>query len=239
MKSIIFALIAVLFMAGISCATPSLQLDIGGGTYDTGTESVVAGGDLFTLYALLSSKSGLDPADDYYISASVAPKVEEQDGLDLGSFVFDGKTIAVTQDMTFGNAPLGQVENNADLPSHGVFDTYFSEFRFTFNTGLFSKNYDVQDSPGGLTPSAGKGSFLYYAEFEVDVSQLNPDYTIHFDLYSLNEDGTVAYFAPFSHDAESSFPEDGPLNPEPEPATILLFGVGLLAIARIVKKQSL
>ena len=49
---------------------------------------------------------------------------------------------------------------------------------------------------------------------------------LHFDAYTLNADGTIDEFAPFSHDAEFLVRE---------PATMLLFGIGI-AGAGVVRR---
>jgi len=238
-------LILFLIMAGPVSAVPSLQLDVEDGTYYTPTETIVSTDSIFTLYALADPNAGgndkIDTDGKFYISAAVTPKLSSD--LDLGSFVFldigtNVTTIVdVTGDMEYGNAPPGLMKNSEDLQSHGIFDTYFIQFEFTFNTSLNkTQTYNSQDNPGGLVTSVSDGEdFLYYAAFDVDVSNLNPAYEIHFDLYTLKSNGTVDVNAPFSHDAESG--GDLPDTPVPEPATFLLFGFGLLGLSRIVRKK--
>jgi hypothetical protein len=215
---------AILLIVPGAHAIPSLQLDIGGGTYDWSTQTIVTTSDTFTLYAYLIVNDWNDLSDTYYISAAVAPSVDTS--IDLGSFSFDGETVNVTESMTYGEAPLEGVVTDSDwgdssLPSHGIFPTYFAEFDFMFS-GTDITPYNTQDDPGGPADLSGTG--MYYASFEVDVSLLDPDYGIHFDLYNIEVFGNGKHktmFAPFSHDAATVVPE---------PSTILLLGVGMLGL---------
>lgn len=221
-------LVILAFIIGTSpaLALPYLQLDISDGEYDTTTETVVAISPVFTLYALVDSESTMfAQGETYYISAAVAPQVSEE--ANLGSFDFNGTTVAVTDDMIYGTAPIDEVSKNLDLPNHGIFPTYFTEFSFTLDPVNRASAYNVQDTPGGFQADS-EGS-LYYAAFALDVSGLDPQYAIHFDLYTKNADGSINKFAPFSHDAQSA--------PVPEPATMLLLGTGLIGLAGIGRNK--
>jgi hypothetical protein len=234
--------LAVVLWAVPAFAIPTLQLDILGGTYDSGTQTIVAQSDPFTLYALLRPDSRNPLSDWYYVSASILPEIGPP-GADLGSFVFDGMTIAATADMIYGVPPMESVVtrqgwDRGDLPRHGIFATYFSEFAFQFSPANRAALYNTQDDAGaGPTPDP-LGS-LYYAAFTVDVSGLDPGYALHFDLYNSkllrSGDIDITQFAPFSHDAESM------PTPIPEPSTLLLLapaiaGVGLWGHRRAVTR---
>ena len=229
MKSLVKLLVIgsmLALFANIALADgPVLQLGIGDGVYDPVTETVIASSNPFTLYAFLNDSTLL--GETFYISAAVTPQYGPTGG-DLGSFTFDGETIDVTADMTYGTPPIELAPLNVfeagDLSKHGIFNTYYREFDFTFNTSSQTDSFNVQDNPG-MVPTAGSG--MYYVAFNVDTSGLDYPYAIHFDLYSKSADGTsIGIFAPFSHDAQS---------PVPEPGTLTLLGTGILAIGAAFK----
>jgi hypothetical protein len=217
--SLIFAV--ALFSTPLSVqATPMLQLDLKGGTYDLNEESVVATGPT-TLYALLTEVFNAYGGIKYYISVALAPQTSSSG--DLGSFDFDGTTVQVTGGMTLGNPPIASIPS-LDLPSHGVFPTYYWEYSFQFDPAKTVGTYNVQVNPGRFDVySSGTGS--YYMAFDV-IPNLPEGYGLHFDLYSKtwnDKKGAwdVEYFAPFSHDATVRMPE---------PGTLLLLGSGLIGL---------
>jgi hypothetical protein len=204
-------------------ALPTLQLDMSGGTYDALTETVVNTSNQFDLVALLNSE---EYTGNYYVSMALTPQISMQ--ADIGSFVFGTETIDISK-MEFGTPPV-DLADLRDLPSHGIFPTYFIERSFTFSSGNKALNYNVEDAPGGLVIDGNGG--LYYKTFSIDITNLNPNYGIHFDLYNeeFKKNGeTNLGFAPFSHDAEASYVTEN----VPEPATLSLFGMGLLALSGI------
>ncbi|HBG45513.1 MAG TPA: hypothetical protein DDW94_00825 [Deltaproteobacteria bacterium] len=224
---------ATTLFAGAAYAEPTLQLDILDGVYDTNTETIVATSDQFTLYALLLPDQDTLLGDTFYISAALVPQTSTS--TDLGSFTFNGTTIDVTADMVYGVPPLeaNLAFDANDLSKHGIFPTYFAEFEFTFDPNNTATAYNTQDDAGeGPTPDPN--GTMYFEDFLVDVSNLDGDYTIHFDLYT--KDGVEGdidrdEFAPFSHDAES-----GPRQ-VPEPSTLLLLGTAASIIIASRKKN--
>lgn len=232
--------LGVLGCPGIIFACPTLQLDILGGTYSAPgdgqtNETIVSPGDKFTLFAFLIPNSSNTLNDTYYISAALVPMVTPPGG-NLGSFSFGGQNVIVTTNMTYGIPPLEAVVewDKGDLPRHGIFETYFKEFAFQFNSGQQINPYNTQDraKTGRSIPTSGSG--MYFVTFEVNVSGLSPGYIIHFDLYNTkllcSGDIDVTRFAPFSHDAESRVRV-------PDAASLLLAGCGLLGIGLLKSRN--
>src|SRR3990172_2226230 len=58
-------------------AIPTLQLDIGGGSYDSSTDTIVSANSSFTIYAYLITNSHNSLGDTYYISAALSPRTSE------------------------------------------------------------------------------------------------------------------------------------------------------------------
>jgi hypothetical protein len=74
---------------------------------------------------------------------------------------------------------------------------------------------------------------MYYAEFAVDVSALNPTKHLYFDLYTVSTDKKSTKYlerAPFSHHASSGMHA-------PEPGTWIMLGTGLAAIAAQIRRR--
>ncbi len=237
-------LCSILTFAAVTAeAYPILQLDIIGGHYDAATQTVVSDGSDFTLVALLTESGNRSAeellADTYYISAAVSPNPGPS-ATGLGSFTWNGANYDVTDDMTYGTPPL-DVITGANLPSHGVFPTFFSEFAFTFNQADRVLSYNVENSAGNpLTPTSATSGVSYFATFNVTTSLIGTN-VLHFDLYNTalreckrNEacdtELNLDLKAPFSHDAESSNYKVA------EPGSMLLMSVGLLFAARSLRR---
>jgi PEP-CTERM motif-containing protein len=245
-RSVVLVVTAALLLGGVlaapltAAAIPSLQLDIAGGRYDAATQTIVAAGNPFTLYAYLNSPHSTNHNSvwiDYYISAAIVPKTLQPGG-DFGSFLFNGQRIRVTADMVFGSPPIElahQAHDPGDLAPHGIFDTYFTEFTFRWNLNDRANPYNTAETPG-LTPTANPDGSMYYRAFQIDTSDLNPGYAIHFDLYNayfrLNGDRDTNAFAPFSHDAQSV------TSPVPEPSVLAFLGIALVVAGMFVGRRN-
>jgi hypothetical protein len=197
----------------------------------------MAGSNSFALYAYSLSLPG-----NYFLSMALVPSTGAGS---YGSFSVNGSTINVTSGMTFGTPPFETILDGADpgdLPSHGMYPTYFTEQMFTFSAANQSGVYNTQDQTGA-GPQPGTG--MYFARFDFDLSGLSPGFGLHFDLYNESlisvcrnrnctlGDIDVNTFAPFSHDAQGMVRAV----PEPETYAMLLAGLGLMALFARRRRQ--
>lgn len=244
--------VGLVLVSGSASAIPMLQLDIAGGSYDSGTDTVITTSNTFTLYAYLTPGNGNNcnaacRAQNYYISAAIIPQTSTLGG-DYGSFTFNtggaDTTVNATSDMIYGVPPadLGGLatQDPKDLGTHSIYPTYFYETQFVFNPLNTAAMQNVEDNAGN-GPSAGKG--MLYQAFNFDLSNLMSGYNLHFDLYSEKlctstrnpcdsiGDIDIKEFAPFSHDAESRRTQ------VPEPITLALFGAGLAGMGLIRRRK--
>lgn len=266
MKRLFYTFICFLILTWSAYAVPYLQLDIiddAGKTYDTVTDTIVSNSPTFTLRALIDTGSSHHTKDSnqFVISMAILPSMELSDGQDgIGSFTFtydeEGvlveKPYDVTGDMVFGTPPIDTYEDpnlepvDSSLPTHGVFETYYSEFKFNLADGDVSKDvvdldFEYGDRYNTENDTPEGGDDLVYAEFLVDLTLIPEDMYVHFDFYSLDPSGKKFLIkAPFSHDAEG---EGGGGDGDddyviPEPGTLILFGFGLIGLAGVGRRKS-
>lgn len=219
-------------------AVPTLQLDIVGGEYDNTSETVVTTSNQFSLVAYGGGGNNFDLNDDYYISIALTPQTGP-DLVDFGSFSFAGNTYDM-YDMVYGVPPIEntnflQPSDGGDLGQHGVYPTLYAEYGFNFSSAQTSGLVNTQDVTGS-DPTSNTGNDLFYMLFNVDISNLLDGFELHFDLYNsvVKRGGDIDAddFAPFSHDA-------GTVADVPEPAPLMLLGLGMLVLALASRRSKL
>jgi len=220
-------------------AVPSLQLDIIGGVYDNSDETIVTSANQFSLVAY-GGGSKFDLYDDYYISIALTPQIGP-DLVDFGSFSFAGNTYDMYS-MVYGTPPIEntdflQPHDGGDLGQHGVFPTLYAEYQFNFSSLQTRDEVNTQDE-SGTDPTSNPGSDLFYMLFNVDISNLLAGFDLHFDLYNSSvkrgTDIDVDDFAPFSKDAAT---RDRTVAEVPEPAPLMLLGLGMLVLALVSRRR--
>jgi hypothetical protein len=190
--TLFLGLVAFTSITCLALPIPNLQLDIAGGTYDATSQTIIAPGSQFALYAYLY----LDPLmphltlnTTYYISAALAPMASTRD---VGSFIFNSDyfnreyngTAPIGQDNIVNFATDGYVDSgtpphfdsdynrdtkylprdSGDLSQHGVFPTVFKEFKVEFKEESQMSRYDTRERAlaAGAIPSGISGSDLMY-----------------------------------------------------------------------------
>lgn len=213
-------------------AVPTLQLGIGGGTYDSADQTIVTTSDQFTLYAYAraTGAKAIDVNRTHYLAIAVTPQIGPAP-VPFGSFVFNGTTYDI-DDMTYGNPPFETylAADPGDLASHGIYSTFFLQVAFNFNPAQRTAQINTQTTPGS-TPTNVVGGALYYQSFTLDTTNLFSGYNLHFDLYNSKVlqggDIDVDAFAPFSHDAGTQLTH---ITEVPEPSAFALCGLALAAV---------
>jgi hypothetical protein len=227
MRKTLLALILVLVVASGAHAIPDLQLFIDGATYDWHSQTWVTTSGGFDLYVVSANHS----KNDVIVSMALA----QGDDPSVAAVNFAGDPIE-NSDWVWGYAPIGnepdEWNGGEDLPRHGIFPTWYSEV----HTGAYNRGSRVgntqPDSHGDFwNPATGHGTTSARGQFKMFHVTTGGSFTfVHFDAYTLNSDGSIDRFAPFSHDAEAG-------SPVPEPGTLALFGAGLLGLGTVSRKR--
>lgn len=225
MKKLAICLSLTLLLLGSSAfAIPNIQLFVDGGTYDFEHQTWVTTSSTFNLYVIGANVELSNVLVSMALFNDIGDDPNGEVSVDINGTTFNS--------WAYGYAPLSTAstwDNSEDLARHSVFPTWYSEFN-AGNFGLVGGIGDVQPQPDYWDPSiegylAAAQAMGEYKVFSIDVTGAT---FVHFDAYTLNPDGSIQYFAPFSHDAGMV----------PEPGTLLLLGLGIagLGVGRKFRK---
>ncbi|PKK84514.1 MAG: hypothetical protein CVT49_02760 [candidate division Zixibacteria bacterium HGW-Zixibacteria-1] len=222
MKKIWILIFSILLLAfGSSQAVPNLQLFIAGGTYDAATESWVSTDGTFDIYVI-----GANEALSNVKVSMALDFAQNDDPNSMASVNVNGTTY---DEWIYGYAPIMTApafDPGDDLAKHGIFPAWFTEFD-AGNFGMVGGVGDVQPKPAYWDPSTQGylANSKAMGEYKVFTITATGTAFLHFDAYTLNPDGSIQYFAPFSHDATGTPPPG-----IPEPASLVLFTLGSMGL---------
>ena len=206
----------IIIMAPAVFAVPAIQLYINSpeAVYNTATDTWVVNASDFELW-VITSNADSKPLYDLTLVAAIADTDTPVDG----ALSIDGSSVMASE-YTYGTPPSWG-ENAGSYPPHDIYPTMYHEMTI----GLVNTAPEiVYDMEPGTTGSAMGMIFKY---------QISTSYSmIHFDSYGFfrESDGKFT-FAPNSHDAERSG------NSIPEPATMILMGLGLAGTSLFGRKK--
>lgn len=195
----------VIMVPRAAFCTPDLTLFIppeDGGYYDTDTETWVTASDSFTLQAIVDDEDVFRGADSTTLYLCIA--LSEDLFTQAGTLITIDGVSYTTADFTYGLPPIAEANpdgGGGDMPPHDIYPTLYLEIPFEITEPGITE-FEITDASGG----------------------------IHFDLYTLDGNGEIDMFAPFSKDAATIVPE---------PSTFVLLGGGLLIapLRRYVRRK--
>lgn len=224
--AVLLVFILSLVVKSNSWAIPTLQLYIEGSTYDAGTDTWTTNLNNFKIWVIGEEVQDVQLAIAHAASESGLITLTSTNATGIVDPSIPIDPVFRTNSATTGYLPL--LGDGSALPAHGI---YGAETTWeSYSLGDFNLNDSlIGDYIGGIPTSYPRTGQINAYSVSVPESYS----WVHFDAYDHIEgkNHSKYIFAPFSHDGESSGS-----SPVPEPATMVMLGVGVLGLFALRKK---
>lgn len=224
LKYLSLTILSLVLLTASAFAVPDIQIFIDGATYDWGDQTWVAttGGSV-DVYVISANEAKTDIIVALALGAGDDPSTMTVDF---------GGSVVNPGDWVYGFPPTPPDWNpGGDLSPHSIYPTYYAEIG-TGPYGLGQMVGDVQPDTlnGGeyWDPTATPAFPAAPANAAGDWKMFTMNITgpigssVHIDAFTLDGNGEVYRFAPYSHDGTTTL--------VPEPGTIVLMGSGLFGL---------